>query len=79
MNFVKATSSEHVDEVSGKFEFFQRIFAHSPVSKQFIDASYITRRVLSNRTVSSLNYNLENRKILSFFNDILAADSNKSF
>ena len=27
---------KNVGEVSGRFKFFQRIFAHSPVSKHFI-------------------------------------------
>ena len=32
----------YVGEVSGRFEFPQPIFAHSPVSNQCIDVSYTT-------------------------------------
>ena len=48
-NFVR-----HVDEVSGRIEFFQRTFAHSPVSKQFIGVSYTTWRAPFNATTRFL-------------------------
>ena len=37
-----------VFEVSGRFEFFQRIFAYSPVYKHSIGVSNTTQRALSN-------------------------------
>ena len=42
---------KNVGKVSGRFEFFQRIFAHSPVSKQFIGMSYTSQRALSNDAI----------------------------
>ena len=34
---------KYISEVRGRFEFFQQIFAHVPVSKQFVGVSYTTR------------------------------------
>ena len=41
----------NVGEISGRFEFFQRIFGHSSVSKQSIGVSYTTQRALFNGTI----------------------------
>ena len=46
------TPKLYVDEVNnGRFELFQRIFAHSPVSWKLIGESYTIRQVLSNGTL----------------------------